>query len=109
MDQKQDQLAVNMLKEVLEFAPSEARAWRMLGAILERHNRHDKAASCLRRANRLEQSGSKAAPAASERLARLLWAQSEKQQARAMLTTLLMQRPQDEKLLSLKAEWSYDA
>lgn len=101
------QQAIDTLKEVLEFAPSEPQAWRLLGDILGQHGHAQKAEACHRKAERFEKHANietHAVPA-SERLAKLLWSQGETDAARAMLAILLMRRPEDEKLLALREAW----
>lgn len=102
------QEAIDTLKEVIEFAPSEPQAWRMLGDILDQHGHTQKAEACHKKAERFEKHALQediAAPA-SARLARLLWKQGEADAAKAMLAILLMRKPEDEQLLALREEWS---
>lgn len=102
------QKAIDTLKEILEFAPSEPQAWRLLGNILGQHGHAQKAEACHKKADRFEKHAShdEAAAPASATLARLLWTQGETDSARAMLAILLMRNPEDEKLLALREEWS---
>ncbi len=51
--QKQPQQACRALEEILEFAPSEARAWHLLGRIKKALGQHQEALQCLQRANTL--------------------------------------------------------
>jgi len=102
------QPAIDTLKEILEFAPSEPQAWRLLGDILGRHGHAQQAEACHKKAERFEQHAAvdtQTTPA-SERLAKLLWKQGETDAARAMLAILLLRKPEDEKLLALRESWN---
>ncbi len=101
------QEAVNTLKEILEFAPSEPKAWKLLGEILEKHGYTSKAQACHKKATALEKSLNIDAPMpASERLAKLLWAQGEADAARGMLALLLLRDPESESLMTIRNSWS---
>lgn len=101
------QEAVNTLKVILEFAPSEPKAWKLLGEILEKHGHTDKAKACHKKASALEKSlGLDAPMPASERLAKLLWSQGEPDAARGMLAVLLMRSPESESLLAMRNSWN---
>ncbi len=101
------QEAINTLKAVLEFAPSEPQAWRLLGDILGQHGHSEKAEACHKKASRLEQqlkTGTNSLPA-SERLAKLLWSQGETDAAYAMLAVLLLRNPENERLVEMRHAW----
>jgi len=102
------QEAVNTLKEVLEFAPSEPQAWRLLGEILHKHGHLEKAAACHNKASALDSNSNidNSAIPASERLAKLLWAQGESDAAHAMLTLLLLRNPNSENLIKMRDNWN---
>ena len=102
------QKAIDTLKAVLEFAPSEPQAWRLLGEILGQHGHTEKAEVCQKKAERFEQHAAidNNMTPASERLAKLLWSQGEHEAARSMLAILLMRKPEDEKLLALRDAWN---
>jgi len=99
--------AENILRQALEFAPMEGRAWHLLGKILQSGDRHVEALDCFARAESCygRGKGGPGAPA-SIRLARLLWAQGEKAEARAMLDMLMPRHPDDERLRQLRDEWA---
>ena len=100
------QEAVNTLKEILEFAPSEPKAWKLLGEILATHGHANKAAACHGKAQALESSLHIDTPMpASERLAKLLWTQGDADAARGMLAVLLLRDPKSESLLTIRDEW----
>jgi len=101
------QEAVNSLKEILEFAPSEPQAWALLGDILERHGHSKKAEACHKKAASFEKQATvnlNSAPA-SERLAQLLWAQGETDAAHSMLAVLLLRNPDSKNLLAMRQSW----
>lgn len=100
------QEAVNTLKTILEFAPSEPKAWKLLGEILEKHGHASKAEACHKKASALEESlGIDAPMPASERLAKLLWSQGETDAARGMLAVLIMRDPESESLQAIRNSW----
>ena len=101
------QEAVNTLKEILEFAPSEPKAWKLLGEILEKHGHTNKAEACHKRASALQKSLDIDAPMpASERLAKLLWSQGETDAARGMLAVLLLRNPESKTLIAIRDDWN---
>jgi len=102
------QEAINTLKEILVFAPSEPQAWSLLGEILHQHGHAEKAAACHKKASALDIStniDNNALPA-STRLAKLLWAQEEPDAARAMLALLILRNPEDEGLVEMRNNWN---
>jgi len=105
------QEAVNTLKEILEFAPSEPKAWSLLGEILDKHGHAEKATACHKKAATLtsvSNTDNNPMPA-SERLAKLLWSQGETAAARGMLAVLLLRNPDNEKLLAMRDSWNSSA
>jgi len=99
--------AERILREVLEFAPAEAGAWQGLAEVLQARGKPDEAMVCMEKATKLQASRHEdKAPAASARLARILWSQGERDAARAMLAILMMKNPDDEALLALKQAWT---
>ncbi len=103
----QYQEAVQTLKAILEFAPSEPKAWKLLGELLEQHGHIGKAEACHKKAESLTLSSNieQSPMPASERLAKLLWSQGEADAARSMLAILLLRNPSNEKLISLRENW----
>jgi Flp pilus assembly protein TadD len=101
------QEAINTLKEILEFAPSEPKAWTLLGEILDNHGYTGKATACHQKAAALVKSSDieNAPMPASERLAKLLWLQGDADAARGMLALLLLRNPESESLLELRNSW----
>lgn len=101
------QEAVNTLKEILEFAPSEPQVWTLLGDILRQHGHSEKAEACHKKAASFEKHANinlDSAPA-SERLAKLLWSQGETVAAKSMLAVLLLRNPDSENLLEMRQTW----
>jgi Flp pilus assembly protein TadD len=102
------QEAVSTLKEILELAPSEPKAWSLLGEILHKHGHPEKAAACHKKASALDASSNldNSTLPASKRLAKLLWTQGESDAARAMLALLLLRMPKDESLIEMRNAWN---
>jgi len=80
----------------------EGQAWHLLGRILQKNNRHAEALDCFASAEscygRPKQDQSSPA---SIRLAHLLWGHGEDDEARAMLSILIMRNPEDDSLRQL--------
>jgi Flp pilus assembly protein TadD len=100
-----------ILRETLEFAPAEAKAWAWLGKVLQVQERHDEARSCLDKAAHLLNNASAEGkqPPASLQLARILWSQGECEAARAMLAVLMIKHPGDMRLHELKRTWEAES
>jgi tetratricopeptide (TPR) repeat protein len=105
---QQFQQAELLIREVLEFAPAEAKAWDMLSLLHQMQGRHAEAAKCRDKAAKLLkwETDSYRQPPASIRLAKLLWQQGDKDTARAMLAVLMLRRPEDERLQALRQAWA---
>jgi predicted Zn-dependent protease len=103
---KEWKTAETILLEVLEFAPTEAKAWAWLGRIMELQNQHEKASDFFQKAESIlrKQRGTTVEPA-SLPLAKILWQQGAKEDAKAMLNTLLLEKQDDEGLLTLSKLW----
>ncbi len=101
------QEAENILLEILEFAPAEPKAWAWLGHILQSQGQQEKATEYFQKAKSLLTRSNKqqSEEASSLPLARILWQQGELELARAMLATLLCDKPNDEALLQLSTTW----
>jgi predicted Zn-dependent protease len=108
---EQFQQAEALIREVLEFAPGEPRAWDLLARLREQQGNADEAARCRAKAEKLRtwETASYRQPPASIRLAKLLWKQGDKDTARAMLAVLMMRRPDDERLKALRQAWVDEA
>ncbi|RMH60665.1 MAG: tetratricopeptide repeat protein [Zetaproteobacteria bacterium] len=97
--------AERLLKELLEFAPRELRAWKMLARLQRELGKIEEGIASAERALFLQEQSRKAPPVASVRLARLYWEQGERQLALEMLDEVLDQRAHDPELIALKASW----
>ncbi|MDQ6967358.1 MAG: tetratricopeptide repeat protein [Mariprofundaceae bacterium] len=101
------QEAENILLEIIEFAPTEPKAWAWLGHILQSQGQQKKATKHFQKAKSLLTISHKqhAEEVSSLPLARILWQQGELELARCMLATLLSYKPNDEALIQLSATW----
>jgi len=93
------------LREILEFAPAQAEAWHILAAVLNRKGEKSEARDCLRRMQKLTHKPDITLPV-SQRMAKLLWAQDDRQAAMHMLAELSLAAPDDETLIALQQQWS---
>ncbi|MFQ5354945.1 MAG: tetratricopeptide repeat protein [Mariprofundaceae bacterium] len=96
------------LQEVLEFAPMEARAWHLLGRVMQAMGDHDQALQHFRNASDLYASNSSTQSHrefASIALAKLLWKQGEKESACAMLDKLMDLGENDHGIYDLRQAW----
>jgi len=103
--------AQNVLRDVLEFAPVEAKAWHLLGRALQSDGDHEAALDCFSTAatlygNRVP--GHERRPA-SIRLSKLLWEQGDRLGAQTMLDALMLEKPDAEELLELQAIWQEES
>ncbi|MDQ6970749.1 MAG: hypothetical protein Q9M16_09585 [Mariprofundus sp.] len=97
--------AENILTELLEFAPVEIKAWKLL-AKTQRHLGHIEAGiSSAKRALQLQNSDIEAMPLASITIAQLLWQQHEYDEARDMIALLIEQQPDNAEWLELQYQW----
>jgi len=102
--------AENLLIELLEFAPFETRAWKLLARTQKELGKTKQAIASASRALELQHAARKPVDMpASATLARLLWEQGEVQTARAMLGVLLMRQPDNSELAELKNLWEAEA
>ena len=105
---KNDDLAQaeRILIELIEFAPVEIRAWKLL-AKTQRHLGHIQAGiASARRALQLQNSNIEDLPLVSLTIAKLLWEQHEFDDAREMLIVLLDKEPENPVLLDLQQQWN---
>jgi len=100
--------AESILIELLEFAPVEIKAWKLL-AKTQRHLGHIEAGiqSAMRALN-LQNTDIEATPLASITIANLLWQQHEYDEAREMLALLLQQQPNQVEWLNLQQQWNME-
>ncbi len=100
--------AESILNELLEFAPVEIKAWKLL-AKTQRHLGHiDAGISSARRALQLQNADIEALPLASITIARLLWEQHEYDDAKAMIALLIEQQPDNAEYLDLQYQWDLE-
>lgn len=93
------------LHEVLEFAPSEAKAWHLLGRVLQAAGAHNDALDCFRKASRLYHGEDSSSTMATVPLAKLLWNQGDREAARAMLGLIMLRKSDDPEALELREAW----
>jgi len=98
-----------ILNDVLEFAPAEISAWKLLARIQRKRGQIDAGIASARRALQLQALKKQYTPAASITLARLIYEQGEHHEAMQMLNQLLKLCPDSSTLLQLKQEWSAEA
>jgi len=112
---KQDFRAGNMasaeqtLRDVLELAPDETRAWAWLGKVMDHMGRQEQAAQYFKKAMALLKTNKlKPGMPISKPLARISWQQGDRGTARAMLSILLLQTPDDPQLRDWQHTWCLD-
>jgi len=97
-----------ILIELLEFAPVEIQAWKLL-AKTQRYLGHiDAGISSAKRALQLQNADIEALPLASITIARLLWEQHEYEDAKAMIALLIEQQPDNAEWLELQYQWDLE-
>ncbi|HXH64368.1 MAG TPA: hypothetical protein VNH42_02535 [Mariprofundaceae bacterium] len=105
---QQFQQAETLIREVLEFAPAEARAWELLATLRQMQGDTGEADRCRAKAAKLRNStnSTDGQPPVSIQLAKLLWQQGDREMARAMLAILMLRRPEDARLQALRQSWA---
>jgi len=95
------------LHELLEFAPLEARAWHLLGRVLQAVGAHADALGCFGKAASLydDNQDNPGSAMATVPLAKLLWSQGDQEAARAMLGLLMLRKGDEPELLALREAW----
>ncbi|RLL49772.1 hypothetical protein D8Y20_12570 [Mariprofundus sp. EBB-1] len=95
-----------ILTELLNFAPVEIRAWKLL-ARTQRHLGHiDEGINSARRALQLQNTNIEDVPLVSITIAKLLWQQHEYDHARQMIASLLEQESDNAEWLDLQQQWN---
>jgi len=94
--------------ELLEFAPVEVRAWKLLARVQRQLGHIEEGIASATRALQLQNNALTDEPVASVTLARLLWQQSEYHEAMRMLDLLIEKRPDDTELTELKSHWKME-
>lgn len=98
--------AEEVLTELLEFAPSEVTALKMLARIQKELGKYQEGIINAKRAIRLQNIHTQQQAPASVTLARLLWLQGEQKQAAEMLELLLLNQPDNVLVHELKQQWN---
>jgi len=97
-----------ILKDVLEFAPAETQAWKLLARIQRKLGNIETGIASATRALQLQALYKAHEPASSITLARLFFEQGEHQEALHMLDDLLTKNPDNKMLITLKSQWSLE-
>jgi len=97
--------AEQILYELLEFAPVETRAWKLLARTQRAMGHIRQGISSAKRALQLQNMQIHHAPPASVTLAKLLWQQGQHKQAKDMLADLLRRQPDNQQLVELRQQW----
>jgi len=98
--------AEHLLLELLEFAPAETRAWKLLAKTQRELGHIEDGISSAKRALGLQNAPPKRGKPASLTIARLLWQQGEHGEARDMLELLLSSQPENKQLQNLQQLWN---
>jgi len=101
-------VAEQLLREILEFAPAEPETWHILAAILNRQGHVEEARELLKRVLKLRDTNISLQTnlPVSKRMAKLLWAQDDQGAALTMLAELLVDAPEDTELQALHQIWT---
>jgi len=103
--QQRYEQAEQILLELLEFAPVEIKAWKLLARVQRQLGHIEAGIKSATRALELQNNPLPEEPPASITLARLLWEQQEYEAAREMLAELIAQQPENESLRALQLQW----
>jgi predicted Zn-dependent protease len=101
--------AEQLLLELLEFAPAETRAWKLLAKTQRTLGHIEAGIKSARRAIELQNAPANHGTAASLTIARLLWQQGECVEARSMLELLVSTQPENEQLQNMQQQWDNEA
>ncbi|MDX8397522.1 MAG: hypothetical protein R8K49_04290 [Mariprofundaceae bacterium] len=103
--------AEKVLRDILEFSPSEPKAWAWLGRIMQLQSHTDEANEYFEKSMQLLYNQHKIPPKPAESisLAQLLYQQGELDAAQLMLNNLLLQDPDHNELLQLSKSWKEQA
>jgi len=100
--------AERTLIELLEFAPVEIKAWKLLAKVQRQLGHIEAGIASATRALQLQNNPLSDEPLASITLARLLWEQHEYHEAKCMLTHLLEEQPDNPDVLALQGQWNME-
>jgi predicted Zn-dependent protease len=101
--------AEQLLFELLEFAPAETRAWKLLAKTQRKLGHIEAGINSAKRALKLQNAPANRGSPVSLTIAQLLWQQGEHRDARSMLELLLSDQPENEQLQSLRRQWDNEA
>jgi len=101
--------AEQILTEMLEFAPAETSAWKLLARVQRKLGRVEAGIKSATRALQLQSPRPQPQAPASVTLAQLLWKQGEKELAMEMLSLLITRQPEDQSLVMLKSNWDKES
>ncbi len=100
--------AETILLELLEFAPVEIGAWKLLARVQRQLGHIEAGIASATRALQLQNNPLSDEPPISVTLARLLWEQNEYQEARIMLARLIEEQPDNPELKELQQRWNME-
>jgi predicted Zn-dependent protease len=103
------ELAERLLLELLEFAPAETRAWKLLAKTQRKLGHIEAGIKSAERALELQNAPMNRGAPASLTIAQLLWQQGEYREARNMLNILLATQPENEQLQNMRRQWNGEA
>ena len=98
--------AEQILLELVEFAPAETVAWKLLARAQRELGHFSQGIASAKRALVLQERSNAHEPPASLTLAKLLWQQQEQEQARQMLAILIRRQPENPELVELQHQWN---
>jgi len=101
--------AEQYLSELLEFAPSETSAWKLLAKTQRELGHIEAGINSAKRALQLQNMPENHKAPASLTIAQLLWQQGECNQARNMLELLASEQPDNENIQNLRQQWDNEA
>ncbi len=101
--------AEQLLFELLEFAPAETRAWKLLAKTQRELGHIEAGIKSAKRALGLQNAPPNHGTPASLTIAQLLWQQGEYKEARSMLELLLSDQPENEHIQNLQQQWDNEA
>jgi len=100
--------AEQILIEILEFAPSETKGWKLLARTQRQLGHIEAGLVSAKRALQLQNVEKHAPSPVSMTLAKLHWQQGEREEAVGMLAQLLAKKPQDQLLIGLRQQWNQE-
>ncbi len=108
IQQDKPEQAESILVELLDFAPVEIKAWKLLAKVQRQLGHIEQGIASATRALQLQNNPLTDEPPASVTVARLLWDQNEYQEARQMLAMLIDADPDSTVLSELQQQWGME-